>query len=45
MLFNQILIEGTFSPFLYATQALRVSRGIALLFSRTFGTLARDGGG
>ena len=29
---------GRFSPFLYATQALRVSRGIALLFSRTFGT-------
>jgi hypothetical protein len=29
---------GRFSPFLYATQAFRVSRGIALLFSRTFGT-------
>ena len=29
---------GRFSFFLYATQALRVSRGIALLFSRTFGT-------
>jgi len=29
---------GRFSPFLYATQTLRVSRGIALFFSRTFGT-------
>jgi hypothetical protein len=29
---------GRFSPFLYATQTLRMSRGIALLFSRTFGT-------
>jgi hypothetical protein len=29
---------GRFSPFLYATQALSVSRGIALLFSKTFDT-------
>jgi len=28
----------SFSHFLYATQAPRVSRGIVLLFSRTFGT-------
>jgi len=27
---------GRFSPFLYATQALRVSRRIALIFSKTF---------
>jgi len=33
----------SFSHFLYATQAPRVSRGIVLLFSRTFGT--RWGGG
>ena len=29
---------GSFSPFLLATQAFRVSKGIALIFSRTFGT-------
>ena len=29
---------GRFSPFLQAMQALRVNRGIALLFSRIFGT-------
>jgi len=34
---------GRFPRFLYVTQALRVSRGITVLFSRTFGT--RWGGG
>ena len=31
-----IFLVGSFSPFLLVTQALRVSRGIALLFSGTF---------
>ena len=31
-------IQVGFHPFLQDTQALRVSRGVALLFSRTFGT-------
>ena len=35
---NSTCQVGRFSPFLQATQALRWSRGIALLFSRTFGT-------
>jgi len=35
---------GRFSPFLQATQALRLSRGIALIFSRTFGTRLEWGG-
>jgi len=29
---------GRFSPFLYSTQSLRVSRGTAVLFSKTFDT-------
>jgi len=33
-----IVYVGRFSPFLQATKTHRVSRGIALLFSRTFGT-------
>ena len=39
-----VLALGKFSPFIYATQTLRVSRGIALLFSRNFGTRRGVGG-
>jgi len=38
------LYVGRFSPFLQATQALKISRGIALLSSRTFGTRSVLGG-